>query len=533
MSSPTYKRRDMLQMLLMGVAHRTTTGLAALCSSGPLVGALAQIAPAAGSTAAQHGGRPFGPASVSDLARQLAASPYRTPQPPSIGALSNLGLDESAAITLKPGAATWAQTDLPFAVEPLHRSKIATGKADIYLVEGDTAAPLSYDASKFDFGKARLPEPDAQIGFSGLQILHRGRDGALRPVFSLRDASYFMAIAQNQVWGLVARPLTVRSPDQKGEESPQIKAVWIEKPTHIASALMMHALVDTPSLAGAFRFTLRAGEATVIDTECTIFTRKQVEHFGLAPIQATYLFGTLDRRNVDDIRPNVHEIDGVQMLTGKGEWIWRPVTNRSTLQISAFVDSGPRGFGLLQRNRQFADYLDDESDWHRRPSLWIEPIGDWGQGEVTLTELPGTSQNNKNIACYWRPKTGLEERSQTFFAYRQFWSWTPPERPDTATVTATRTGRVPGSSSDTRRRFVVQFGGEQFSDPSFLSKLQPNLWASGGRILSIRSSRAPDQNSYRVVFDLDSGGRPLLELRLALEADGEAASETWLYRWTP
>ena len=38
------------------------------------------------------------------------------------------------------------------------------------------------------------------------------------------------------------------------------------------------------------------------------------------------------------MRSGAYEIAGLQMLTGRGEWLWRPISNRETLQISAFVD---------------------------------------------------------------------------------------------------------------------------------------------------------------------------------------------------
>jgi glucans biosynthesis protein len=364
-------------------------------------------------------------------------------------------------------------------------------------------------------------------------VLSRDSDGRLNPVASLINASILSAIAPNQVWGAISRPLTVRTGDQMGEEAPHIRAIWLEKPRSIATELVMHGVIDTPSLVAALRFTLRAGGATVIDTECTIFTRKQVDHFGLTPIQATYLAGPVDWPPSADMRPRVYEAGGVQMLTGTGEWIWRPVSNRSWLQVSAFVDRDPQGFGLIQRERTFAAFLDDDNEWQRRPSVWIEPIGKWGAGEVTLVEIPAASQNNKNIACYWRPRPALAAGSEISFAYRQFWSWRPPSRPDVAMVTASRMGRIPGDTSGTKSRVFVQFESEQLSDPAKAAAIVPSIWASVGQVVSQpRVYRTPRQGSMRVVFDLDLSGQTLVELRVVLKQDAVPMSETWLYRWT-
>ncbi|WP_163571168.1 glucan biosynthesis protein, partial [Klebsiella pneumoniae] len=79
---------------------------------------------------------------------------------------------------------------------------------------------------------------------------------------------------------------------------------------------------------------------------------------------------------------------------GGGEAIWRPVHNPESLQISSFLDRGPKGFGLMQRERAYADFEDDVQRWEERPSLWLEPRGDWGEGAVTLLEIPSDSEFN-------------------------------------------------------------------------------------------------------------------------------------------
>jgi glucans biosynthesis protein len=164
-----------------------------------------------------------------------------------------------------------------------------------------------------------------------------------------QGASFFRAIARGQTLGATARGLTIRTGDPRGEEFPAFKSVWIEKPTAAGNALVLYALLDSESVTGAYRFTLRPGEATIIDTEATLIPRVQIDHFGLGAMSAAYLFGPIDRRRTDDVRPAVCEVNGLQMLTGHDEWIWRPVSNRETLQVSAFVDDNPKGFGFLMR----------------------------------------------------------------------------------------------------------------------------------------------------------------------------------------
>ena len=101
-----------------------------------------------------------------------------------------------------------------------------------------------------------------------------------------------------------------------------------------------------------------------------------------------FLFDAKDRAEHDDFRLGVHDSDGLAMWNGSDERLWRPLHSPRLLQISAFADSGPRGFGLIQRERSFADYEDLAALYHRRPSAWVEPIGDWGKGHVVAGRDP-------------------------------------------------------------------------------------------------------------------------------------------------
>jgi periplasmic glucans biosynthesis protein len=522
MSPITWNRRDAVRLLVGGLSGPFAFGLQDTAG---------QTAPKSTVNAPQVSAVKFSRSAVTKLARELASRPYKPPPKVALGTLGTISQEDYARIRYKPDKIIWAKDKVGFAIAPLHPGSKVTGQMQINLVDRGVSARLAYDQTKFDFGPIKPPAANAGVDYSGFRILKVDVNGIGRPVASFQDASYYAAIARNQTWGLVARPVAVRSPKQNSEEAPQIRMVWIEKPSVGSNALVIHALVDMPSLAAAYHFTLRADDAAILDTECTIFVRTAVEDLALAPAQATYFAGALDRRNIDDVRPAVYEVEGAQILTGSGEWLWRPVANRNSLQISAFVDDNPRGFGLLQRDRRFEDFLDAENKWQRRPSLWIEPIGQWGTGEVTLIELPAFSQNNKNIALYWRPKPGLAAGSQTHYAYRQYWCWTPPNRSTGAMVSLSRVGRTPSSPPGARRRFLVQFTGGELGDREKLREIEPKVWASAGKVLTVRGLRLTGQRSYQVLFDLDPGTRPLVELRLVLELNGEPLSETWLYRW--
>ena len=84
-------------------------------------------------------------------------------------------------------------------------------------------------------------------------------------------ASYFQAIARNQVFGMSARGLAIGTGEPEGEEFPFFRAHWIEAPS--GDRMVVHSLLDGPSATGAYRFTIRPGDETTIDVEATIFVR--------------------------------------------------------------------------------------------------------------------------------------------------------------------------------------------------------------------------------------------------------------------
>jgi glucans biosynthesis protein len=534
------KRRDVLKLTLgsvvsgLAVASSAHLSQAQTVSEAPTPPPLAAIdAPGiAGPDIALGAPISFAPGTVIEQARALAKKPF-VPMAASLpDPFKTLSSDQYSSIQTRAAGRIWGGEQVGFAIEPLHRGFLFTNPVEINLVAQGESHRLVYDAGLFDFGSVSLPPKLPDIGYSGFSVLAAQNpsdpnDARFTEVASFQGANFFRALTQGQVPGLVSRALAVRLADPKGEDVPIFRTMWIEKPSLVANALIVHAVIDSETVTGAFRFTIRPGEATIIDTEATLFARASVDNFGLGTMSATHLLGFMDHRKFDDFRPNVSEVCGLQIYTGAGEWVWRPVTNRDNLQISTFVDDKPRGFGLLIRDRAFEDYDDEDQHWEKRPSLWIEPLGEWGQGGVQLIEIPSESEANDNILCFWRPKQPLAAGSETSFAYRQFWCWDPPERPKLARAMTSRSGRGVGK----RRRFFVDFEGEIFAKAETTGELKANVTTAGGKIAFVRMFPSDDKKSMRVLFELDPGNDLSSELRLVLEAQGKPVSETWLYRW--
>jgi glucans biosynthesis protein len=474
---------------------------------------------------------PFTRDFVIELARSVSRRPFSPPPTDLREPFANLTYEQYVGIKTKPDAALWVGENRDFVIEPLHRGLIFTAPVDIYVVENQMMNRVPYDASKFDYGSLKITEKPGDVGFSGFRILTPHKDGPPTEVAIFQGASFYRAAARGQRLGVTARGLSIRTADPRGEEFPAFRAFWIEKPAVGENVMVIHALLDSASATGAYRFTLRPGEATIIDTEMTLFPRAAVDHYGIAGFSASSFFTPLDHRRSDDVRPMVAETNGLQMLTGKDEWLWRPVSNRETLQISAFVDANPKGFGFLLRERDIAAYQDDDQHWEQRPSLWVEPFGEWGEGAVQLVEVPSESEINENLFAYWRPKQPLAAGKETSFAYRQFWCWTPPARTPLAAAEDAHGGRSPLGAK--LRRFIVVFSGEILANPQRTANLKAALTTSPGSATNVRTFLDPQAKTCRVVFDVDPAGETFCELRLVLQSGDDPISETWLYRWTP
>ena len=511
-----YQRRDVLKFAMGGIAAPFT------------------VSEAVSTAFAQTSGEPFDPTTVVEIARGLASKPYKAPSGDLPEPFNNLSYEQYAAIRHRSDKAIWAQNQTGFALEPLHRGNVFSTQMQLNIVADGTTRRVFYDPSRYDLGKLTPPSEAREIGFSGLRILQAVDGGGFAELGIFQGASVFRSQTTGQSAGIMARGLAIKTADPKGEEFPLFRSLWIERPSVATKTLVIHAVLDSESIAGAYRFTIRPGDATIVDIECTLFPRVAIDHIGLGAMQAAYLYGPMDRRRGDDVRPGVYEISGLQIFNGNGEWLWRPLSNRDTLQISAFVDENPKGFGFIQRDRAFERFQDDEQHWERKPSLWIEPLGDWGAGYVTLDEIPADSQVNQNMIAYWRPKAALAAGSEISFAYRKFWCWNPPERPALAMALLSRSGRVPGSPSNAkRRRFLVEFSGDMLGDIANPDDIGVNLSASHGVLSNQRKIVVAERKAVRISFDVDAGADTLSELRLLLESQGKPISETWLYRWTP
>jgi glucans biosynthesis protein len=300
----------------------------------------------------------------------------------------------------------------------------------------------------------------------------------------------------------------------------------------------VYTLLDGPSITGAYKFDATKDGAVVMNVHCELFCRANIARLGVAPLTSMYWYGENERPKAADWRPEIHDSDGLALWTGKGERIWRPLINPPQVQTNDFQDSAPKGFGLMQRDRDFANYQDDGAFYNKRPGIWVEPKGDWGAGAVELVEIPTQDEIQDNIVAYWRPARELRKGDSLSFDYRLYWQNSEPAYPDAlAKVVATRLGRggIPGQNPWPRdaHKFVVDFSGGALNQMAQRYDIKAMATASRGGIENPYVLKVVGTDRWRAVFDLKLEGSQPADLRLFLRLGDKTLSETWLYQYFP
>lgn len=482
----------------------------------------------AGGAAATPQGESFAVDHVRKLAEELAARDFAKPRVELPEPFNALTAEQFRDIRFRPESTLWRSDNVGYEVEPMPMGWLYEIPVEIWVVENGQMRSLKADSSNFSIGPSIEKATDqAPFGFSGFRVSARlNRAEKLDEFVAFQGASYFKSVGRAQPYGLSARGLAVNTARPGGEEFPVFRAFWIEKPEAAASEIVIHALLDSESVAGAYRFVIRPGRATAMDVDAVLYPRRQLTHIGLAPLTSMYFHGPAQRRIASDYRPAVHNSQGLAVVNGHGERLWRPLANPKTLQTSAFVDKNLQGFGLVQRDRAFQGYEDLEARYERRPTAWIEPVGSWGDGYVELIEIPITEEIHDNIVAYWKPAKTIEPGKPVRFAYRMSWGDDVPAVWSGAWVSKTQVG----AKAPDVTLFVVDFVGPAVREQRELPVAE--LFATAGATSNVTIQRHPDIAGVRVKFELTTTGTDLIELRLGLKVAGQLISESWLYRWT-
>lgn len=473
----------------------------------------------------------FDASKVRQIAQHLSRQAYHAPDQTLPSAIDALNFDQYRSIAYREDQALWHGQNLAFDVEFFPRGFLYRPRIEIYEVADGKSSPVPYNADLFTYGDPKLKVTD-NVGFAGLRLRYAiNTPGVMEEFCVFLGASYFRAVARGQNYGLSARGFADGTGNPKGEEFALFRAFWLEKPQPGVDSVVVHALLDSPSVAGAFSFTIRPGDMTVFDVQSYVYPRTKIDEPGIAPLTGMFYFDANDRNHVDDWRPAAHDSEALSIWTGSGQQLWRPLRNPRDLQFSAFSDNSVRGFGLMQRKRAFADFEDLALNYEKRPSLWIEPIGDWGAGAVDLVEIPTPNEVNDNIVSFWRPGGGLAAGHEYAFTYRMYWGWDTPWPTRLARVAATRVGAV--TDDPAARFFAIDFSGTPFDNlpPDARFHLVPS--SSAGTIRNVVVEPDPAIHGWRTTFEFAPGDAKIAELTCVLANDAGPVSEQWTYRWTP
>lgn len=471
-------------------------------------------------------GTSFGFSHVVEEARELASKSYSAPETDTAG--ESLDYDDYRRIEFRGAGEGLTSTDR-FRARYAPRGFLYMDPIEIRYIRDGQVRERSYEPADFNFHDLDLSEDaKSHLGFSGLKLLSPINEKTkFDEVISFQGASFFRALGARTVYGTSARGLAVGTASPAGEEFPVFRKFWVVEPDPDATELEIYALLDSKGLAGAYKFTVIPAADTKVSVEARLFPRRKIERAGVAPLTSMFDYGSQDPlMNRRDFRPNVHDAEGLSILLANGEWVWRPLVNPQKLEISSFAELTPEGFGLMQRTRDFDAYQDLEAQYHKRPSVWVEPKGDWGKGRLVLVEIPTDNEYNDNIVTFWQPEEPWEKGSEVELAYDLYWGLRPSPAAQVARITSSRLGQVLGGS---RPQFVVDFDdtGDAMM-PDVIAKVS----ASNGEVKDVLLIENPETGGKRLIFSLDFEGPAPAELRAALYRGERQVSESWLYRWT-
>lgn len=461
----------------------------------------------------------------------MAAADYQRPGESLPKALADLDYDRFRDIRFRNDRALWRDQNLPFQLQLFHLGFMYKIPVAINIVEDGMARRVAFQPELFNYGKNDLGILPADLGYAGMRVhAPMNTPSYYDEVISFLGSSYFRAIGKGQIYGLSARGLAIDTALPSGEEFPVFREFWVQKPAPDAKLIRIFGLLDSRSAVGAYEFEVSPGDPTEVKVKARLLLRQDIAKLGLAPLTSMFLFGEENVRKFDDFRPEVHDSDGLLMHNATGEWIWRPLGNPKKLRVSAYQTEALRGFGLLQRDRDFRNYEDLEALYHQRPSCWIAPVGDWGPGRVELIEIPTELEKYDNIVAFWVPAEPARAGAALNLEYRMLFARRLANHPPSGRVAATRTSPSPGGISG--RRFILDFTGGRLTDLKANEAVELVVSAGRGQILTHTVQKNMVTGGWRAFFDfIPEDARPTdLRAFLRLGSD-DVLSETWSYQW--
>lgn len=478
--------------------------------------------------------------SVIEQARVSATQDYQIDDHGLDEKLKNMDYQPYRSIRFNAENALWHDQN-DYEVQFFHPGFLYDQPVTIHVVGYDNSEQqVNFDPAMFRYEQQAeqykgLTNKDS--GFAGFRLHYPLKSDEYKDEFAVfQGASYFRLVGKNQVYGISARGLAIDTALPKGEEFPTFTQFWLIKPRP-GQPITIYARLESPSVAGAYKFVLEPGKNTKAKVSAWLFARTDIKKLGIAPFTSMFLYGENTEQRHDDYRPEVHDSDGVLMLNHDGEQIWRPLTNPTRLQITSLADTNPKGFGMLQRDGDFDSYLDAEANYHLRPGLWVTPKSGFEKGRLEVVEIPTDAEIHDNIVAYWVPEKPMLEGESRHFAYTLRTVEQEPMHYDKAVVSRTRQGvsHLPGfesSEEQTVRRFVVDFALPSGFNLA-VDDINLILEANRGTVKQARLLKVNNNKALRATFLLMPDSEEPVDMRLFLNHNEQKVSEVWNYVYQP
>lgn len=464
-----------------------------------------------------------------ERARGLGGAPPRpsgaVELPPS---LRDIDYETYRTIRFKPEQSLWRDQKGRFEAQFFHMGYVYREPVAMFVVEGQQAHPFPFSMDRFSYdGVPKPPPPDPSLlGYTGMRLHTTLNKPDYRDEFVVfQGSSYLRVVGKGQAYGLSARGLAIDTGEASGEEFPRFTEMYLVRPGADDSAIWVLALLESRRATGAYAMRIQPGDSTTVEVLARVFLREPVRVLGVAPLTSMYLYGKDDLTRRLDYRPEVHDSDGLSMLSGNGEQVFRPLRNPPRTTVCSFRLDSPKGFGLLQRDRSFESYQDLDSRYQDRPSAWVEPLSDWGPGTLRLLEIATQLESDDNIAMVWIPDQVPSDGLSLH--YRLHFGLDVPVPSTSGKVIGTR---IASRGAD-QGRFVIDFAGLPTKDENAAPRL--DVSTAGGKLVGQQLLKNPYTQGYRAILDVAREQADDIELRATLRDDTHVLTETWSYLWQP
>jgi glucans biosynthesis protein len=491
---------------------------------------------------------------VAKRALERAQKTFHSPRAdlPKVLRQDNLDYDKYREIRFRRDRALWSADDLPFRIEFFHPGYLYQEPVHVYEFTLTHVQPIRFVQDFFDYGDLKIQNQiPVNTGYAGFRVLYPlNQTNQLDELGAFLGASYFRLLGKDQRYGMSARGLALNSGESdRPEEFPIFTDWWLGKPQKEDTELRLFAILDSVSCVGAYEFLIRPGDTTVCDVEAVLYLRETnkvlkvnpqrqpIKTIGLAPLTSMFWFGKTTERKPDDYRSEVHDSDGLLAKMDSGEVLWRPLDNPSVIRHQIFSAPNIRGFGLMQRERSFAAYQDSFNPYQLVPSVWVEPHGNWGDGDLHLLELSAQFEGLDNIVAFWDPKIKPAPLQPYRFGYTLCWTRDNGEngmKLSDERVVSTRVGL--DLNCKECRQIVIDFDGPKLDAiPESKPPMAIANCSTNAAIVDNQVIRNEDLGTWRVILKMqpNPGNVDPVDLRCTLQQGTNILSETWTYQWSP